>query len=824
MKRWLALLLLLGAASPLACAAPTDEPRLVIRLDEGVGHAVVRLSHAAIRRHWPTWRGEPIDVATVDDRDPHVAIVRGADALTIHAHSRSTVVLTRASSDEQESHPVPPFVGGIEREMLLVRGDRVFGAVASADPRIYDPPGERLAGHYDHWFLAGVAPGKSVSIPIDLTRVERGSTVGVAITSTPTHRGETVLEVTLGGTTAAPAGRTEFGALRFDVPLDAPAASVPLVVRNATRAVEHSGDPNDVSDDVGTAWIEWIEVRATMRGDGVSRVLVGTSDAAETTIAQRVIEVDGDSRLRAWPSPREPVPTLDETDWLAIAAPSLLEPARRLGSHRARTGLRAKVVATTDLAPDGDGEGLANAIRRLVTAATGKTTGPRYLLLVGDADRDRGPAGTIPTTYSRTLYNGATACDRAYGEGADGKPLAIVGRLPFSDPKALDAYVDRVIAAETRPPVDDTRRTVRFIASEGRFGAEIDGMIEHLFKQVVATQIPHSYEASVTFATPSSAFGWPAPEFNDKVIGDLNAGSLFFTYVGHGWWNGFDHLRVDGKRYPILNDEHARRVAVTGTSPAMFVIACTTAQFDDPATRSIGERLLDQPRGPIAYWGATRVCHPAWNSIVGRQVAIEMFPREPGRDGAFRDPSARRLGDVIEAATQVAQGPPPSGDAFRRVIEMGASRMIGNPHVDLARLKREGATMYVLLGDPAVRLPFPKHDIAVTSQRTDTGVTVTATGPFPDGADVVLEVDVARDAMLPFERDPSWSPEETMRRRNAASNEKTLATATVKASGGKATAALAVRETRRNDSLFAIARWTGGDDVHVGSAPVPKPE
>ena len=64
------------------------------------------------------------------------------------------------------------------------------------------------------------------------------------------------------------------------------------------------------------------------------------------------------------------------------------------------------------------------------------------------------------------------------------------------------------------------------------------------------------------------------------MIDALNKGSLFFTYVGHGFAQGLDTLRVGGEYFPILNMEDVDRVAIKGTPPAVFVLACTTAMFD----------------------------------------------------------------------------------------------------------------------------------------------------------------------------------------------------------------------------------------------------
>jgi len=678
-------------------------------------------------------------------------------------------------------------------ERFVFDDDRVFGSVASADPAVYDvaaPTG----------FLAAVVPGKETKFDVSLPAAQPDGTVVVRLRGFRTHVGPIRVAARWAdlelGTAVAPAGVGPVD-LTFSVRADlAPSGRSTLFLEDRSEVVR-AADPFDSSDDVGTLWIDRVEVEVPVGPHDGLRMAVGDG------VFARVPVVEADALpLVTWTPGGPPA---GASQWVAIATPPLLEGARRLAAHRAAHGLTTAVVSTADLAPPGDGATLAREVRRVATS------GARYVVLVGDADRDRGTTDTIPTRYARTVYNGATATDRPYVTGDDGKTRAVLGRLPFTDPAALDAYVARVVRTETTPPADATRRAVKFITSEGRFGAQIDALLENLFTQVVATHIPASYDVTVTFARAKSEFGWPAAQFNDKVIDELNDGSLFFTYVGHGWWNGFDDLRVDGKRYPILKNQHVDRVVVRGTPPAMFVIACTTALFDDPDLRSIGERLLDRPDGPLAYWGATRVCHPAWNSVVGREIAKEMFAGT----------APRRLGDVLEAAVTSGLGPVAEKDMMRRVIESGAAAMLRQSLADLARLKVEGAAMYALLGDPALALPLPKPDLAVAATRVAEGVEVVATGPLPDGTDVTLTVEVPRTTPLPFERDPAWAPEETMRRRHARANDKTLATVVVQAKAGAARAVLPVAETRRNDRLLPTASATVGLDVHVGTTELP---
>lgn len=680
-------------------------------------------------------------------------------------------------------------------ERFTFDDDRVFGSIASADPAVYDVAAPT-------WFLAGVVAGQPTRVEIAVPAAQPDGTVAIHVHAFRTHTGPIRLAARWGdldlGTAVGLAGTGPVD-LVFSVRGDqAPTERSNLFFEDRST-VEKPADPYDTSDDVGTLWIDRIDVD----------VPVGPYDGLRMPIADGLhvpvrLAAAGAAPHDEWSPGTLPGPA---PHWLAIATPPLVEGARRLAAHRASQGLATAVVSTADLAPPGDTEGLIAAIRRLSLA------GPRYVLLVGDADRDRATPDTIPTRYARTVYNGATATDRPYVTDDGGTVRAAVGRLPFADSAALDGYVTRVVRAETTPPTDATRRAVRFVTSEGRFGPDIDRMLENLFKEIVATHIPAAYDVSVTFASATSDYAWPAAAFNDKVIDDLNAGSLFFTYVGHGWWNGFDDLRVGGKRYPILRNQHVDRVAIRGTSPAMFVIACTTALFDDPDVRGVGERLMDRPEGPLAYGGATRVCHPAWNSVMGRELARSMFHGD-----------GRCLGDLIAEAVTSALGPIPDKDVMRRVIEFGATVMLKGAKVDLSRLKPEGASMYVLLGDPALRLPIPVADLAVTATRVADGVDVAVAGPLPDGTEVTLAVELPRTASLPFEPDPTWGAEETLRRRHDRANEKTLADAVVTMKDGKARAVLPVPAKRLAERLLPTATATVGTVVHVGETKLEVPK
>ena len=370
------------------------------------------------------------------------------------------------------------------------------------------------------------------------------------------------------------------------------------------------------------------------------------------------------------------------------------------------------------------------------------------------------------------------------------------------------------MAYESTPPVHDSRRLMRFITSEGRFGALIDQLTERLFRNVVAEAIPPAFDIEITFASASSPFLWPPRQFNEKVVGAINDGALFYTYVGHGWAHGFDSLRVGRDRYPILSLPDVPKINVTGTPPIMLVVACTTAQFDTPRGVGIGEALLANPNGPVAYWGATRVCHPAANSVIGRALALHMV--QEGED--------RRLGDVIRKAWDSVLDPASvKSDPQQGLIRIVVKSFIGE--ADMDRLVLEGRWMYTLLGDPALRIAFPVEDLRVSTAFVEDGsaMDVTVEAPLPDGTEVTVRLETKRNRNLntttPVDNvnDPRMA--DTIRENHRLMNNWTLATTRVTLKAGTGTVRLPQPVSKRTRILKAIARTEG--QVHQGALVIP---
>lgn len=793
-------------------------------------------------------RGRPVPVLRSGVEEGDVVFLWRGDGV---AHQRRAVVLepgTRAPGRQRgrgpaDPPPAPP-APGAERSLApppqVARPGplpTLYGELAAAERDVYDQPAPTT-------YLARIAPGQTWSLAVDAA-AEPGTRQELSIAARITAPTEPRLTARHGGVVLDRGGAG--GQFVWTLPAVDPRA--PVEIRNDTSLPPATA--NDVSDDRGTVWVEWATWSGRTRTLPPERYglwtarptegyyplaladdaelfalrLVGDYNLGPPTVLQgegrpgRRLLWDGDElppddippgpqhvyaatgalgvvpeRIPSMPSPLD---AARGAEHVILSTQACLAGARRLAEHRTRTGTPSVAVAATDVyealaGGEQDPQALRTFLRTLLEESGGRT--PRYVLLAGDAVRDRSdraPFETLPTLLARTQYNGATPADSLYVEADDahGVGSPSVGRLPFRDARAMDAYVDRLIAYEATPPVDASRRRIRFLANEARFGPQVDAQIELFFRLIVTQAIPQEFDVEVTFASPSSQFLWPAREFNEKVIASLNEGALFYTYVGHGFGQGFDSLHVGTQRFPVLHLKDVARVDVTGTPPIVFAIACTTAEFDDPETLGLGEALLARPHGPIAYAGATRLCHPAGNVFLGRGLAYALF-REPTR--------GRRLGDVLTDARDmvldVKRDPVPGQAAL---LTLGASAMLPKgTGVTLQRLQREAFWLHNLLGDPGTLLPLPERLADLTATWRDGGLDVEAAG-LPEGARVTFSAEVGRGLQNPLHpltpgleaANPAHA--EAIRTNHGHANDKVVLRAEVAASAGRAAARLA---------------------------------
>jgi hypothetical protein len=375
--------------------------------------------------------------------------------------------------------------------------------------------------------------------------------------------------------------------------------------------------------------------------------------------------------------------------WLAVTTEALAPSIQPLAERRRAEGLEAVVFVGSPQ------DALAAHPR------------PAYLLLVGDApgpDEAPDAAWHVPSVVMplyrwREVQRETFASDSKWGElDGDEAPDVPVGRIPARTPDEAAAVVAKILAYEDRPWVVDD---LRFPLWEGspNYGPAMDGIAAATLPALIDSTVPKWGEPAVIVGLPTSPFcGWPA-EHAATFNRWLQRGGQFAILAGHGNEESFFSMsyRSEWHGYHAM---HAASGLQRG-SPACptILISCLTGNFAGHG-KCLAEFLLFAPGGPVAAMGATTESHPLTNALHGVALARGLKA------------SPQRLGDLWIAGLR------DSRTERNLLFESLLANVEGSlePKIDVAKLRRDQAWMYALLGDPATRLRLP-GELTATIER-----------------------------------------------------------------------------------------------------------
>lgn len=478
-------------------------------------------------------------------------------------------------------------------------------------------------------------------------------------------------------------------------------------------------------------------------------------------------------------------------DMLIVTPKDLVGPAGMLAAHRGARGLAVRIEVAEEIA---GGEGLdPERIRgfvRSVHAASNDRL--RFLLLMGDAPRAgageplRIPPKILAPAYADTRwpYDKEIASDTWYGMmDDDGDPDLCVGRLPADDEEGAGRMVARIVAYETSADFGSWRKQLNIIAGTGGFGPMVDLFLEATFRKYMTELLDPAFDVTLTYGNPRSPYCYPPPRFSAKVVERINAGSLVTAYVGHGSPTRFDSIRWGRERFPILDADAARALAVERGSPVVVILACSTGQFDLERADAISEVMLARDRGPVAVLSSTRISHPYANGILGRELVVHLM-----------NPAHKTLGEAILAAKKAMRTPQ---GADQEALDRFAA-LIMKPET-LAPCREDHVHLYTLFGDPAMSVAYPRA--AATLQAPGAfvpGAPLAVSGRIEglDAGTAVVTLEARRGvlvkALRPLEGLEGAEAEEAMAANWAAANDLVVARAEGKVEGGAFRATLAV--------------------------------
>lgn len=425
--------------------------------------------------------------------------------------------------------------------------------------------------------------------------------------------------------------------------------------------------------------------------------------------------------MRSWPAllallllagPAQPAASPPAEQWVVVVAPAHRKAVEPLVEQRRGQGLRVVLVPTTDVLSGrdlllGDARPLRAKIAALCRAHAGRTS----VLLVGAVDGPHLDRVVPPLrgTLARML---GEPTDVPFG-CLDGKrlPTVAVGRLPARSEDEARAMVRKTLAFENARDPGAWKRQLTILAGVPAFNPVVDRLVESMaFSRF--DRINPVWSGRAVYTNPTSRFCLPDKQLRSRSLELLGNGQAITLYLGHS-----DEAGLYGGEAAFLDRGDFGRVKMPHGGGVFITLGCLGCRLRGRAGEGYGVAAVRNPGGPAAVIGSHGICFAAMAQLAAEGI----FER------ALVGRLPPRLGDCWLAALEgVAKGR----------MDFITYRMLdavdGDPKVPQETQRQEHLEMFVLLGDPALRLPQVENDIDVAMPAAvRPGTTLEVRGTLP---------------------------------------------------------------------------------------------
>ena len=387
-------------------------------------------------------------------------------------------------------------------------------------------------------------------------------------------------------------------------------------------------------------------------------------------------------------------------EYVVVTNPEFIDQAKELAEfHQKEDGMNVAVVTAEQVFNEfSSGTPDPTAIRAFMKMLWDKASEseygiyPQYLLLMGDGTYDnrgklkKNDNNKMLTYQSVKSLNETSSysCDDYFGYVEDGsigynnlytnKRINIgVGRFPVIKAEQAENLVNKVKQYYALEP-GEWRTKVLALADDNEEQSSSSGFHSFLSHQEEAISTIETVEPRMNitrfywdnFTCDMSGGSRRYPEVTAAITKKFTEGSLIFNYLGHSSYNA-------------ISAEHSYSISQVQTIynkiyPVWFAGSCNLSQYDDFRT-SYGEEIMLNPNGgAIASIGAVRTAYASPNLSLDKDFLKQ----------AFNPENEYRLGKIYRAA-KTARG-------------QDSNKMV-----------------YILLGDPGLKLKVPELNIAVDS-------------------------------------------------------------------------------------------------------------
>lgn len=380
-------------------------------------------------------------------------------------------------------------------------------------------------------------------------------------------------------------------------------------------------------------------------------------------------------------------------EYVIVSHPDFKEEAERLASfHQTQNGLKALVVTPDQVYNEfSSGTQDISAIRNMMryfyeNALPGSE--PKYLLLFGDASYDYKnilPNNTnfVPTFESLNSVSpvGSYCSDDFFGlldedEGGivDTQGLLDIGigRFPVQTATKAKNMVDKIIRYHSPEGLGDWRNTVVMLSDDEDGNIHLHDAM--LFSNVIEANHQEYNVRKImadAYKQVTVGNGQRYPDVIKEIDRAFNDGALIVNYSGHG-----GEVQLGAEKFvdiPQINSWKG------GAKLPLFITAtCEFTRFDDPVRQSAGELVMLNPQG----------------GGIGLLTTVRLVYSWPNRNlnHAFYNQN------VFDYSTNEF---PALGDILRKTKN--------SIKIDVNNRS------FVLIGDPAMHLAYPKYNVQTTA-------------------------------------------------------------------------------------------------------------
>jgi hypothetical protein len=382
--------------------------------------------------------------------------------------------------------------------------------------------------------------------------------------------------------------------------------------------------------------------------------------------------------------------------WIVVSAPAFRESLGPLLEHRRAEGMDVVVVQTNDaLSNDDIRRGNAGPLRDRVHKLCRRHKGPSYVLLVG-AVAGVGEDATrivVPPTRGSVGRMRGEPTDSAYGCPGGGElPTVAVGRFPARTAEEARGMVAKTLHYEMDRRPGTWRRRLTVLAGIPAYNPVVDRLVEGLALSRF-DRLDAAWTGRALYSNPQSRFGVPDERLHGRAESYVEDGQAFILYLGHSSARG-----LYGGRAAYLDREDWARLHIARGPGVLFTFGCNGCQLAGVDGEGYGVAAMRNPHGPAAVVGSHGICFAAMVQL----GAGGLFER------CFAGALPGRLADAwLAVEAGIARG---SIDALTyRLLDA----MDGDSAVPQAVQRQEHLEMFVLLGDPALRLPQVAADVVL---------------------------------------------------------------------------------------------------------------